>query len=216
MVPSTRTPSPRLPSPRKPLLGLLALVAGFALSVPAFAAKGSDTLDEDDNEKDEDDKKKNNDDDDKVDKPLDPDNDDDWAPAPDKEESELKFDDESEEDTQVAARGPGEDTAKLYREYLEKVKDLSPDEEALAWERYLKKYPKTNFKTKIQARLDELGSAIYDEQVEDTISRAPDAGKSEIRFAQPASLESIDPRSKVRAGFGFGRPSYKSLVLTGE
>ena len=196
--------------PGRAVWGAALLALGLLASSPAHAGKGDDDLgEEDEKDKDEKDTKRNDSDDSSG---ADPENDENWAITPDKDESEIRFDDEDGEDVAVKTQGPGEDTAKIYRAYLEKVKDLTPDEEALAWERYLKKYPKSTFKSRIEQRLEELGSQIYDEHIEDTVAKNTDAGRAEIKFSQPSSLEAIDPRSRIRAGFEFGRPDYATLI----
>lgn len=111
----------------------------------------------------------------------------------------------------MQVQGEGEDTARIYRQQLEAVEDLGPDEEALAWERYLKKYPNSVFRARIEKRLDELQSELFEEHVEDRYSHTEDAGRAEIQFAQPMNLESVDPRSRVRLGFDLGFPSYAGL-----
>ncbi len=143
----------------------------------------------------------------------DPEDDDGWmAPATEGEPRELKFDDEFEDDEETTAgQGPGEDTARIYRASLEEFSELAPDEEALAWERYLQKYPSSLFRQRIEARMDELNQEMYDTYIEDSI-RTTDAGRSELGFTQPMHLESIDPRSKIRAGFEWGYPDWVNLM----
>ena len=207
---------PALSSPGRSWFRFALLAVGLLVSAPAFAGKGDDDDlgEDDDKDKDEKDTKRNDADDSAG---ADPENDDDWAVKPEKDESEIKFDDdEKDEDVAVKTQGPGEDTAKIYRAYLEKVKDLTPDEEALAWERYLKKYPKSTFKGRIDQRVEELGNQIYDEHISDTVAKNNDAGRAEIKFAQPQTLEAIDPRSRIRAGFEMGRPDYAQFITDME
>jgi hypothetical protein len=136
--------------------------------------------------------------------------------APDEEESELEFDDEFGDDSRVQIAGPGQDTARIYRAYLEEVSDLVPDEEALAWERYLKKYPNSLFQSRIDEHLTDLGDEMYDERIEDRYIQVEDAGKAEIHFSQPLLLDSLDPRNKIRVGFEWGYPSYFNLYADYE
>ncbi len=87
---------------------------------------------------------------------ADPDDDEWLAPETEGGGEEIKFDedfDDPGEDGTVKTRGPGEDTAEIYREALQDYERLSPDEEALAWERYLRKYPNSIFKSKIEKRV---------------------------------------------------------------
>ena len=149
--------------------------------------------------------------------------DDEWLPPEDANDSggdELEFDEDFDapgEDTTVRPRGPGEDTAELYREALSAYERLSPDEEALAWERYLRKYPNSIFQTQIQARVDELSSELYEDAMFGGGSgRVVDAAKRELHFAQPMLLESIDPRTKLRAGFEWGYLDWVNLMVDYE
>lgn len=152
---------------------------------------------------------------------ADPD-DDEWLPPEDQEDSgdELEFDEDFDEpgnDGAVKPRGPGEDTAKIYREALEDYERLSPDEEALAWERYLRKYPNSIFKSQIEARVSELSSELYEDALfGDGPDRVVDASKRQLHFAQPMLLESIDPRTKLRAGFEWGYPNWVNLMVDYE
>jgi hypothetical protein len=145
------------------------------------------------------------------DEEADPD-DDEWkAPEGSGTGEELNFDDEEEEGGGAQGPAEGQDTARVYREALEQYGELGPDEEALAWERYLQRYPASLFRTRIEARMEELNQSMYGEMVEDSV-RTTDAGKAELRFAQPLLLESLDPRSKIRAGFEWGFPSWVNLM----
>jgi hypothetical protein len=145
--------------------------------------------------------------------------DDEWLPPEDVDVGgeELQFDDEFEEQDSVKPRGPGEDTAEVYREALDDYSRLSPDEEALAWERYLRKYPNSIFKTQVQSRLDDLSSELYEDAMfGDGGGRVMDAAKRELHFAQPMLLESIDPRTKLRAGFEWGYLDWVNLMVDYE
>lgn len=151
---------------------------------------------------------------------ADPD-DDEWLPPEETEGSEeIEFDedfDDPGEDGVVKPRGPGEDTAEIYREALSDYSRLAPDEEALAWERYLRKYPNSIFKSQVQNRVDELSSELYEDAMFGGGSgRVVDAAKRQLHFAQPMLLESIDPRTKLRAGFEWGYLDWVNLMVDYE
>jgi hypothetical protein len=77
----------------------------------------------------------------------------------DGQEEDADFrDDEVQESTRP--RGPGEDSADIYRKAQEAVRDLAIDEELLAWEKYLEKYPKSLFRDRIEARTEELSAEL--------------------------------------------------------
>jgi hypothetical protein len=195
-----------------------AVLAGLALgvSVPAFAQDDDfdfGDLDEDNDNDAQEDKAKPVEDDGEIDD-SDPD-DDEWIVEPEQDsDKELEFEDDLLEDDgeDVGTRGPGEDTARIYREELEDNSRLGPDEEALAWERYMRKYPNSIFQARVETRLDELNQELYEGRLDASYQRTGDAGNAEILFSQPLQLENIDPRSKIRAGFEWGIPNYINLM----
>lgn len=201
------------------------VLLAFALLLPTAASAqefDDDIFDDGDDDDAEEEKVERIDDSDdlKVDDPG-PTGDEDWVENLGEERREIDTEDLPDEgvydeDSEVAVSGPGQDSSRLYREQLDKVNDLSPDEEALAWERYLKKYPNTMFRSRIDARLDTLSQELYEGRIETEDERFKDAGKTELKFAQPMQLESIDPRSRIRAGFEMGLPSYLNLLLGAE
>ncbi len=133
------------------------------------------------------------------------------------EEDEFSFDDEEEA---VPIGGPGQDTARIYREFKDNIEDLGPDEEIIQWEQYLSQYPNSLFKDHIQRRVDELTEFQYSERVPDDLdggfSDIVDAGRREIKLATPRHLSPIDPRNKMRAGFEWGFPEYMNLFVDYE
>lgn len=133
-------------------------------------------------------------------------------------EADVNFEeDEFEEDAEFGARKEGEDDAKIYREFVEKMKGKDPDAELLEWERYLKKYPNSLFRSRIQDRMSELEASMFDTRLgESSEGGLLDAGKAELRFAQPFLLESIDPRTKLRVAFELGFPEYLAGTLDYE
>lgn len=126
------------------------------------------------------------------------------------EEDDLKFTDGEDAQESVKPRQPGEDTAKLYRDTQKKCKDMTPDEEALVWEEYLKKYPKSLFRDRIDERMDELGALMFGERIpgSDKGARGVDAADRELNFAVPFSLATVDPRSRISVGVQWGFPSW--------
>ena len=194
-------------------------------AAPAFAGDDDDPfeLDEEDDDDKDDDKGKKGGIDADIPAPVDPDDlqedpDDDAPVKPIDPDSQIRFDDdEFEEDLESATRSVGEDDSKIYRDAAAKMEGLSADEEALAWERYLKKYPNSLFKSRIDARMEELNQSMYDENLGSSSEGGLlDAGKAEIKFAQPIMLDSIDPRTRLRLSAGFGVPAYPYGLLDYE
>lgn len=128
----------------------------------------------------------------------------------DEEGEKIDFQEDEEEPTTLRARGPGEDTAELYREAQKKAKEMSVDEEILSWERYLKKYPKSLFKKQIEERMDGLSSEMMGERVpgSDRGATSKDAAKRELNFAVPLQYSPIDTRTRLSAGVELGIPNW--------
>ena len=203
---------------RFPLLGLS--LGLFLLAAPARAQEDDDgdfdfTDVEDDEDEEEEEKK---DDEGEAGTPL-PESDDDLGfdtspttvPDDDFDEDPLDLD----EEPGVALPEQGGDTAAIYREQQEEVEGLGPEEEAIEWERYLRKYPNSQFRSRIEARIEKLTDTMYAGSIQ-TREAQVEAGKAELFFAQPFNLESIDPRKKARVGFEFGLPGYLAPIADFE
>jgi hypothetical protein len=194
----------------------------FCLSTPAWAKDKKDQKQEDDDfEAPE-----------KVDESAFKDDDEDDAPAPkrideadsessddapddldftdDGEEKDVEFrDDEVQKSTRP--RGPGEDSADIYRKAQEAARDLAIDEELLAWEKYLEKYPKSLFRDRIEARTEELSAELFDERLPGSDkggSTVRDGASRELNFANPIQFAPVDPRSRLSVGFEMGIPNW--------
>lgn len=141
---------------------------------------------------------------------------------PEKDPDDLEFKDEDEDveidfkddDLQedVKPRGPGEDTALLYRDAQQKNAKMTPEEELLAWERYLQKYPKSLFKDRIDSRMEDLSALLFGERVpgSDKGARMADAALRELNFAIPLHWSPIDTRSRITGGVEVGIPNWAS------
>ena len=120
---------------------------------------------------------------------------------------------EDEEDTPLDELPPGTDNASLYRAQMNQVEGMASDEEGMAWEQYLQTYPNSVFRRQIEDRIDELSETMF---AADRRSVATDAGKQELDFSSGMLLESIDPRSKLRAGFEWGYINWINLIVDYE
>lgn len=126
------------------------------------------------------------------------------------EDEEIDFDDTTEQET-VKPREEGEDTAQLYRDAQKKYADLLPDEEILRWEQYLQKYPKSLFRDRIEARMEDLSQLMFSERVPGSdrgASSERDAALRELNFATPTRFSGVDPRSHATVGFEVGIPNW--------
>ena len=224
---------------RLPLLTALFASLLFASPAFAGDKKKDDDKSDSSSDKKKDDKddKKKDDDDDfnadelKIDEDAFKDADPDEAAKPpppklapdekEKEEDDLDFSDDSNDDDDlklgdddeqqsVQPRQPGEDTAKLYRDTQKKCKDMTPDEEQIVWEDYLRKYPKSLFRDRIDTRMDELSGLMFGERVpgSDRGGGSVDAAQRELNWNLPFSLSPIDPRSHISVGIQWGFPAW--------
>ncbi|MCB9764813.1 MAG: hypothetical protein H6739_33870 [Alphaproteobacteria bacterium] len=132
-------------------------------------------------------------------------NEEDFGPS---EGEGLKFDDELEELGEDEIGGEGVDNVAIYREYRDSMDDLGPEEELLSWERYLDKYPNSLFKDRIDQRMEELTTELYDERLDGDRDGYTDNKDREIYLAHPLLLENIDPRSRLRVNAGIGLGGY--------
>lgn len=211
------------------LLGLSALLALFAAG-PAFGAPKDKDKERDEEEEDYSDDPVPNTDDFKE-----AEGDDDAAPAParldadkdeaepddldftDEEEGDLDFRDAEDQET-VKPRGPGEDTAQIYRETQKKLLEATPDEELIAWEAYLKKYPKSLFRERIETRTEELSSELFGERVpgSDRGATREDAANRELNFTSPLQFTSAEPRNRIGGTAEIGIPNWFAPRLDAE
>lgn len=216
------------------LLGLSALLA---LSLPLWAgpAWAKDKKDDDEDEVEEtdrpseDDFKEEDEDaepaptrlaEDDVDDDADPtkEEEDEFDLGDDEPDDEIEFRDLSEQET-VKPREAGEDTAQIYRDAQKKYDDLLPDEEILRWEQYLQEYPKSLFRDRIEARMEELSQLMFSERVPGSDKGATaerDAAKRELNFATPTRFSSVDPRSHATVGAEIGIPNWAGGRIDGE
>ena len=136
------------------------------------------------------------------------------------EEEELNVDDLFEDaerlDLEEEEEIEGDDTAMIYQEYRKKIADLSVEDRVIKWEVYLKKYPNSIFKERIQEEIDQLQDEMFSEDLSFDREVDKEDGDKEIYFTLPMQVESIDPRTKVRFGFEMGLPQYINLIANYE
>lgn len=127
----------------------------------------------------------------------------------DEPEEELEFRDEEEQES-VKPRGPGEDTAQIYRDTQKKLAESTSDEELIAWEAYLKKYPKSLFRDRIENRMEELSAELFGERVpgSDRGARREDAANRELNFTSPLQFDSAEPRNRIGGTVEIGIPNW--------
>src|SRR5690606_7492957 len=109
----------------------------------------------------------------------------------DDEPSDNLFEDEEEGPEPQA---PGSDTTQIYRAQLRAVEGLPPDEEVMAWEAYLERYPNSLFRSGIEQRIDELVSRGFEQVHARRREATGDAANRELFFVQPIHLPNVNPR----------------------
>jgi len=192
---------------------MLLLGSLFAYPVfesPAYAQDDEDWLDDFEEEEEDDEAFERGDEgDSEIDMDSDPEN--------IEEEESLEGDEAGEEsdfldeDSDIEADeigGEGVDNAKLYRATLNRVREMGYEEELINWERYLERYPNTLFRQLINERMEALTAEAYGERIDELGGKIVDAGRAELDFNVPMHLESIDPRTRIRAGFEMGFPDF--------
>lgn len=134
------------------------------------------------------------------------------------EDENINFNGDEDEQESVKPRQPGEDTAQIYRDAEAKYRELSMEEELLAWERYLQKYPKSLFRDRIEARIEDITQLLYEERVpgSDKGARTQDAADAELNFFQPVHLSSPDTRRHILLEAGWGYPNWTTFQLDYE
>ncbi len=133
------------------------------------------------------------------------------APGDEAEDEDLDLDDPEEEDEPLEE---GMDNKSIYSDYKEELRGEDPIEEADAWKSYLKAYPRSLFRLEIEARIEALGEAAFDELLEeqsldgggdDTASggkaRRGDAKSAEMDLREPM-LINMNANTRRKAEFG--------------
>ena len=205
------------------LVSLSGLLLSVALLIPATAQAqdggGFDPGDFEDDDGDEDIGVERDQEGDKVDPALDPEDvpegerDEFGAPVEDLNDDLI---DDLEELGEDAVQSEGQDNSQIYRDAVNRALELSPEDELIAWERYLEKYPKSLFRDRIDVRVDELNEEMYSDRINTGNEGYQDAKDRELFFAQPILLENIDPRTRLRVAGELGLPSYPSFIVDFE
>ncbi len=124
------------------------------------------------------------------------------------------LDDEEAEDSEDLLDGEEEpefdDNAVLYRQMLERVDGAEPEEEVELWEAYLRRYPNSAFRDRIDDRMDVVLSELYGDDLGDGPGER-DADAQEIDFSQGMLIDNINPRTNIQAGIEWGLPAWGNL-----
>jgi hypothetical protein len=110
----------------------------------------------------------------------------------------------------------GQDNSRIYREASEDYANLTPDEEMLAWERYLQRYPNSIYKDRIARHLEDLEAQLYRERKQPGTEKRLDADQREVPISQGLLIENINPTTRIQSGFEWGIPDYINLMADYE
>ena len=182
-------------------------------SAPALAAEPDDLLDDEESEEDrrarEEAEKRRLEEGDKLDKVDD-------SGAEDLEGIDTGEDLLGGERPKDDINREGQDNSQVYREAAEDYANLVPDEEMLAWEAYLRKYPNSIYRDRIEKRMDDLEAELYRARRAGTEDTRLDADQREVPISQALLLENINPTTRLQTGFEWGLPDYINLLVDYE
>ncbi len=121
-------------------------------------------------------------------------------------------------DDPTANQTLGADTETVYRQTNARLSRLPADEELLGWEEYLATYPNSVFRARIQGRMLELETELYE-----TPTRRPGSGdvqvdalNQQLDFAHAMQLNQLNPRTRLQVGFEWGLTDYMNLFADYE
>lgn len=119
-----------------------------------------------------------------------------------------------DEDLEPTPEGD-QDSAAIYKAQLDAVRNLDADEELMAWEEYLAKYPSSTFKDRIEKRMELLSDSLYGERIPTEGGEGGEGGRDgdaqEIYFSQGLLIENMNPRERLQFAFEWGLPNYMNL-----
>lgn len=107
----------------------------------------------------------------------------------------------------------GQDTVEAYRAEQRSMRGLAADEEIMAWEAYLERYPNALYRERIEERIQTLLDEQYRRaqtggslDPEDPSKSVVDLKDQEVPLVSPLRLPNLNPRSRVLVGGMFGYP----------
>lgn len=148
------------------------------------------------------------------DEPLPSDEDVDYEDGDDRDDLLGGAEEEDERDERELL-APGSDNAEIFGKQEAKVRSMPPDEEVMAWETYLEKYPNSLYRGRIEERIEGLVESQFQMRIGGRAgvkgSGPVDADQMEIQLTQAIGLDNINPRTRAQLGLLFGFPTYLEL-----
>ena len=152
------------------------------------------------------------------------------APAPEGDSAETTDDDEDLDldDPVEEPLEEGMDNESIYTNYKDELRGEDPIEEADAWKSYLDAYPRSLFRLEIEARVEALDEASFDElelptatSKDDSSKEADPAGgdakRAEMDLREPALLGmNANTRRKLDVGILWGFQDYFNYEIAFE
>ncbi len=154
---------------------------------------------------------------------------DDGTPAPEADSAETDDDEDLDLDDPVEEPlEEGMDNERIYNQYKNELRGEDPIEEADAWRSYLETYPRSLYRLEIEARIDALDEASFDELELPTAtsknsgdsksdSAGSDAKRAEMDLREPALLGmNANTRRKLDVGILWGFQDYFNYEIAFE
>jgi len=154
---------------------------------------------------------------------------DDGTPAPEVDSAETDDDEDLDLDDPVEEPlEEGMDNERIYNQYKDELRGEDPIEEADAWRSYLETYPRSLYRLEIEARIDALDEASFDELELPTAtsensgdsksdSAGSDAKRAEMDLREPALLGmNANTRRKLDVGILWGFQDYFNYEIAFE
>ncbi len=154
---------------------------------------------------------------------------DDGTPAPEADAAEPDDDEDLDLDDPVEeALEEGVDNERIYTQYKDELRGEDPIEEADAWKSYLETYPRSLYRLDIEARVEALDEASFDElelptasskdaDSEGSDSTGNDAKRAEMDLREPALLGmNANTRRKLDVGILWGFQDYFNYEIAFE
>lgn len=130
------------------------------------------------------------------------------ADAPPPATGPIEPDDEFEDSD---ADGPGAEAAtEAFRRLSTRLTEATAEERLAGWSGYLEEYPDTPFRDQVEKEMKAAEAELYGEGIETEQAAVRD--KRGIPFPEGATLENLNPATRVHVGFDWGIPNWINLI----
>lgn len=120
-------------------------------------------------------------------------------------EPDDAFDPEGDE-----APAAANNATEAYRRLSTRLTEASAEERLSAWEAYLEQFPDTTFRDQVTKEIKQAESELYGDGIRDEPTEV--VSKRGILFPEGATLENLNPATRVHVGFDWGIPDWINLI----